>query len=272
MLAGESVSSITRDLSARGVETSRGGPFSETNLTRMMVRPRNGGHVEHRGQIVGTIPGEPILDPATYDDLVAMVNAKRRGRRPTGHYLLTGLVQCGRCGHAMTGYTVWKNGRRSYMCPPQRGGCSRSARADELEAMVADYMTDLLSDPAAVEGVAKEEAALSAVRAEQLAKVDAIEEQLADLEVKYAAGEIIRRAYERARPVLEKRLTKAQDALDGIGRTKGTPYTLDPAGDWAAMTYDEKRALIAALHVNIVVNDTAGGRYFRPERVNITRP
>jgi hypothetical protein len=37
------------------------------------------------------------------------------------------------------------------------------------------------------------------------------------------------------------------------------------------MTYDEQRAMIVALHVSIVVNDTADGRHFRPERVVITR-
>jgi hypothetical protein len=30
--------------------------------------------------------------------------------------------------------------------------------------------------------------------------------------------------------------------------------------------------MITALHVNIVIENPAGGRYFRPERVAITRP
>ena len=63
--------------------SSRGGAFSARNLTRLMARPRNGGHVEHNGRIVGTIPGEPVLDPATYDALQAQITARRRGRRPT---------------------------------------------------------------------------------------------------------------------------------------------------------------------------------------------
>ena len=162
MLAGEAVMAITRDLNERGLRTSRGGPFTQVNLTRLMVRPRNGGHVEHRGRIVGTIPGKPVLDADTFEQLVALVSGRRRGRRPTNTYLVTGIACCGPCGRPMSGKPVRRNGRtrRVYVCAEQRGGCGLSIRADETEAIVGDAMVELFADSEAMAGVAAEEAQL----------------------------------------------------------------------------------------------------------------
>jgi site-specific DNA recombinase len=275
MLAGEAVMAICRDLNERGERTSRGGAFNSANLVRLMVRPRNGGHVEHQGRIVGTIPGKPILDEDTYDNVVALVSGRRRGRRASGRYLLTGLARCGRCGRAMNGNSRHKDGRtrRVYICAPQRGGCTLSISADETDAIVAEAMMALLADTEAMAGVIEEEAHLGNARAEHLARVDAVEEQLAELEVKYAAGEIVRRAYERAKPVLDKRLAKERAALDGLAHGGRSAFAIDPSADWAAMTPDEQRALIgAALGVTIMPSDGTQGRMFDPSRVVIDRP
>ena len=56
-----------------------------------MTRARNGGLVEHHGEIVGVIrdeagePLEPILDAQTYEALMARVSSRRRGAPPSGH-------------------------------------------------------------------------------------------------------------------------------------------------------------------------------------------
>jgi site-specific DNA recombinase len=279
MLAREPVMAIARDLNERGLRTARGGQFMPGNLRQLMVRPRNGGHVEHRGQIVGTIPGEPILDAETYDELVAMVSARRRGRPHSGRYLLTGVAVCGRCGTTMTATTVSRGGRESrrrvYLCAkrPGRGGCARSIRAEETEAIVDHYMTELLTDPAAITGIATEAAKVGEARVALLAQVDAAELALAELEVKWAQGDIIKLAYERARPVLDKRLAKARAALEDVGRPQTSPVLLDAQAEWSHYTDDEKRATIANFGVTITIEAQSGkGGYFQPERVHITRP
>jgi DNA invertase Pin-like site-specific DNA recombinase len=279
MLAGEAANSIVRDLNNRGVRTPRGGLLTQSNLTRLMVRPRNAGLVEHRGEIVGTIcdpktgkPVKPILKPDDYHELVAMVNSRRRGRPNSGRYLLTGIVRCSACNRPMSGTRVLRRQPepvRLYVCPTQHGGCSRTIRAEATEALVAEHMTSLLADPETMAGVAEKEAALSNDRAEGLAHVDAIEEQLAELEMKFAEGDIIRRAYERSKPVLDRKLAKAQADLAGVGSVSGPRLPVDAAADWAAMTDDQKRALISALVTITIGPNDLGGRYFRPERVVI---
>ena len=284
MLSGEPTMVIADDLNERGVRTARDGLFTGSNLRAVMIRPRNGGKIlDHDGKEIGTIsdaqtgePLEPILDADTYDEVVALVNSKRRGRPPTGRYLLTGIARCGACDRAMNGTRVWRKGEpvRVYRCtvdPDSECGCSRTIRADKTEEIVKAHMVGLFSDPSTMRGVAEREAELTDVRAERLAALDEIEEQLASLEVKLASGEIILRAYERAKPVLDKKLAKARAAFDGDVLTHGPRLPIDPAADYDEMTDDEKRAAISAL-VTVTINEHGGysGRYFRPERVVVT--
>jgi DNA invertase Pin-like site-specific DNA recombinase len=274
MLSGESAASIVRDLGARGIRSSKGQPFTPRELTRMMVRLRNGGHVEHKGRIVGTIPGEPILDPVTYEDLQALVASRRRGRPPTGRFMLTGLAICDRCQRGMNGVTV--DGRRRYVCVQavlqNRHGCGRTIDADGLEEMVERYMIKLLSKPDVVDKISAREQKLTDALSEQLGKVEAVEEQLADLEVKWAAGELVQRAYDRAKPVLDKRLAKEQARLDGLARPTSA-MAVDAAADWAEAEPDEKRALITRFGVRITVGAfrSEAPRRFDSKRVRITR-
>lgn len=271
MLDGHKVAHIAADLNRRGLTTSRGGAWNARNLTRMMARPRNGGHVEHNGRIVGTMPGEPVLDADTYEALQALITTRRRGRRPTGRYLLTGIARCSTCKRTMNGATNTRTGARVYRCPPQLGGCGRSADAAGVEAMTAEYMIRLQSDPANIAEIAERERALTDALAAQDAKVAAVEEQLADLEVKWASGELVQLAYDRAKPVLDRRLAAEQARLGGLARP-AAPSPVDAAADWADATDAEKRILIQRYGVRITVGPhRPGARRFDPKRVRITR-
>ena len=271
MLDGQKVAHIAADLNSRGLATSRDGEWNARNLTRMMARPRNGGHVEHNGRIVGTIPGEPVLDADIWEALHAQITARRRGRRPTGRYLLTGLARCSKCKRTMNGATNTRSGARIYRCPPQLGGCGRSVDAASVEDMAGSYMVKLLADPANIAAVAERERALTGARAEQLARVEAVEDQLADLEVKWASGELVQRAYDRAKPVLDKRLAAEQARLGALEHP-AAPLPADAAADWAAATDAEKRILIQRYSVQITVGPhRPGARRFDPARVRITR-
>lgn len=268
MLAGESSARIATDLNDRGLTTSRGGRFTAANLTRMMARPRNGGHVEHRGRIVGTIPGEPILDAATFEALSAQIASRRRGRRPTGRFLLTGLLTCwnDKCGHhTMNGATTTRTRTRIYRCPPQLGGCGQSINARHVEDMV-----ELLSDPENIAEIKAHERALTDARAMQAAKVDAVEKQLGDLEVKWAAGELVPQAYDRAKPVLDRRLAQERAKLDKIAGG-GSLAPVDVRADWSKMTTAEKRVLITRCGVRIVIGPHRPAHRFDPGRVRIRR-
>jgi DNA invertase Pin-like site-specific DNA recombinase len=93
MLGGEPLAAIAIDLNERGLPTVRGGRWTGANLGRMLGAHRYGGKIILNREEVGTI-GEPILDEATYQQVQAMLAARRRGRRQTGRWPLTGILAC----------------------------------------------------------------------------------------------------------------------------------------------------------------------------------
>jgi len=97
MLAGEPLQHLAADMNARGLRTVRGGEWNGANLGRMLGQARYGGLVEHDREIVARMPGKPVLDEDTYQGVQALLASRRRGRRPTGRFLLTGLAAHG--GH-----------------------------------------------------------------------------------------------------------------------------------------------------------------------------
>jgi site-specific DNA recombinase len=240
----------------------------------MIVSSRYAGLVELKGQIVGHMEGEPVLDLATHEAIKAMFAARRRGRRPTGRYPLTGLIECSDCHLTMNGLTgsYRRGGGRSYRCPPGRHGCTRSIDATHTEAIIDAYMIELLSNPGNVAEVSAHEQTLTDALKTQLAKVEAVEDQLAELEVKWAFGELVPRAYGRAKPVLDRRLADERAKLEGLEQP-GTPTPLVVADDWAEMTDDEKRVLITRFGVHIEIGPHKLRRKgFDPDRITITRP
>jgi site-specific DNA recombinase len=272
MLAGESLQRLAADMNARGLRTVRGGEWTGANLGRMLGGRRYGGEVELHGEVVGTMPGEPVLDRETYDGVQALLASRRRGRRPTGRYPLTGLLICSDCQRPMNGalrHHRLADGtqQREYRCPVQRGGCGRIIIADPTEQIVGEHMVRLLSDPEHVAQIVAENQHLNEARDTQLAKLQAVEDRLADLEVKWATGELIQSAYDRAKPVLDAQRAKLLAGLEELSPATAIS-TYDAALDWDEMTDDERRVVIQRYRVRIeVLPKQPGTRRFDRTRV-----
>jgi site-specific DNA recombinase len=272
MLAGEPVQVLAKELNARGFTTTRGKKWTGANLARMLGHHRYGGLVEHHGEIVGTMKGEPVLDRDTYDALQALLASRRRGRRPTGMFPLTGLLTCSTCQRTMNGATRTKpladgTRQREYRCPIQLGGCGRVILAEPVEQIVGEHMVGLLSDPAHVAAIVAENEYLNEARAAQLAKLQAVEDRLTDLEVKWASGELIQAAYDKSKPVLDGQRAKLLAGLEELSpATAISAY--DASLDWAEMTDEEKRLVIRRYRVRVeILSMQPGTRRFDPTRV-----
>jgi DNA invertase Pin-like site-specific DNA recombinase len=141
ILAGDSLTGIARDLTARKVPQKRGGAEWHPNTVRQVIRsPRHGGLLQHDGKLKRG-KWDPIIEPAMWKQAQAALN--RRGDRHryprTQTTLLTGLVHCGRCGHLLT-----RNGRseRSYLrCGTRVGqhGCGNQIPYDVVEPLVVEW-------------------------------------------------------------------------------------------------------------------------------------
>ncbi|MDX6371620.1 MAG: site-specific recombinase, partial [Nocardioidaceae bacterium] len=151
-LAGESLQTLAADLNRRGVTTTRGNTWDGGSLSRVLGAHRYGGWVEHHGKDVAKMKGEPVFDTETYDGLQALLTSRRRGRRPTGRFLLTGLLICSSCQRTMNGATRHKGladgtKPRIYRCPAHLKGCGVTILAAPVEQIVGEHMVTVLSDP-----------------------------------------------------------------------------------------------------------------------------
>lgn len=155
VLAGESLYRMAADWTSREVPTSTGAPWSTTAMKTFLTAPRIAALRSHRGEVVGPALWAPILDETTWKRVRAILTDPARERkRPIRSYLLTGLLQCGRCGTAMVASPrrtktgggkrgVYMNGagatQRAYGCALTSGGCGRVfILAEGADAFVTD--------------------------------------------------------------------------------------------------------------------------------------
>src|SRR5579885_948950 len=116
VLAGDTLSSIVQEWNRDGVTTSGGGPWRVNSLSSLLVQPRLAGLPADGGDPSGPHP-PAIVDLDTHARLVALhASRRKRTRRPTRRYLLTGLLRCWRCGGGMRGMPRTR-GADLYVCP-----------------------------------------------------------------------------------------------------------------------------------------------------------
>ncbi|MDT7726664.1 MAG: site-specific recombinase [Actinomycetota bacterium] len=63
LLAGLSQLQLCEEWNAAGPRTVTGGEWVPAKVRAVLLRPRNAGLIEYDGEIVGHMPGDPIVDP-----------------------------------------------------------------------------------------------------------------------------------------------------------------------------------------------------------------
>lgn len=283
LLAAEPLAHIAADFNGRGLRTVRGGLWNARNLGRMLAAPRYGGHAVMRGEVVGKVAGEPVLDADTYAEVQGLLAGRRRGRRESGRWPLTGVPRCGnpdcaRAGRGMAGRTETRvradgTSSRQYTCPRSNGGCGMSVLAEPVEERVqARVLKELANDHARME-LAGRERALSDEKAAAQAEVYRLEGLLDGLEARLAAETIRVHAYEAAKAVYDRRIRAAEVKRDAIAApSRGGKLAALTGAEYDALTAAERRALIARLHLEVTVLPLRPGgprNRFDPERVVI---
>src|SRR5215203_2784087 len=162
VLRGESLRSIAFDFNRRGIKPAgekRNGEgkidkWQGYTLRRVLISPRIAGLREHNGEVVGKAVWPGIIDEATHDRLVGLL--EDRSRRPLNYgrprvHPLAGLVYCGSCGGRLVTYLQPRQGR-GYGCRKDENRvCPARVRiaAEPLEAYVEGYVIDQWRNPRA---------------------------------------------------------------------------------------------------------------------------
>jgi hypothetical protein len=153
VLAGASLSGLAADLNARGIRTATGRPWRSTELRRALLRPRNAGLMQHRGQIVGEASWPAILEEDTWRGVRAVLQDPTRRVNPGGarRWLLSGLAVCGICGDPVRSFSSAAKRRKTKPVYTCRTGKHVIRNAAEVDAFVEAVVLERLSRPDAAD-------------------------------------------------------------------------------------------------------------------------
>jgi site-specific DNA recombinase len=268
VLAGESLGGIAADMTARGVATVRGGPWSRTSLRELLLRPRIAGLRQYQGTVIGPAAWPAILDRNTYEGVrAALTHPKRRppGLTNARKYLLSGIATCGVCGSPLRIHHGGPSAPLSYSC--QQHGCGKVRRSlHHLD----EFVTSLIIGRLAAAHIQPTTDTAANHLGEQIAAVEARIEQVA---IDFADDPDVTADQVR---VMTRRLRNALDQLQAhqADRLRSTVLTglgaVDLPITWASLSLSRRRAIISVLAESVIVLPAIRrGRGFDPSRIDI---
>lgn len=272
LLAGKAGGAIMAGWNAAGWRTRRGNPWQLTTFRQVMLRPRNAGLHQHRGQVRPGAQWPRLWDEDDHEALTAILAdpARRCGPGSERRYLLSGLALCGEDGRPAQ--IRVSGGVPYYACPVSGAHPMRHAgRCDE-------FVTEL-----ALRRMEREDAALllredsGPARRELLgrrARTKALMRSRGEL---HAAGLLTDAEFASGR---RGHLADLEEVAARLGeldrRDELAPLLGAPRKTWADMDVHGRRAAVAALMYVTLFPGRAGrpkewreGPYFDYDSVDI---
>lgn len=284
-LAGASWRSLAADLNGRGELTTTGRQWSSAAMRDLLIRARNAGLVEHRGEVVGKASWPAIVDEGAWRALCAVVAdpSRRTSATSARRWLGSGLYLCGVCDDGTTMRSWVRGGKMRTEAPGYV--CRASGHLGRVAGPLDDFVTELviarLSRADAIELLhANDEQAASDLYAEQLA----IREQLDELATLYAQKAIDGRQMAKASGLLSAQLAAVDERIANLSRgstLEGLVGVDDVRERWEALDLDRRSAVVSTLMTVTILPVPAhergkrpagwrpGDSYFRPETIRI---
>jgi DNA invertase Pin-like site-specific DNA recombinase len=273
VLAGVSLRRVCADLNDRGAWTSTGRPWHQTSLRNVLLRPRNAGLMQHRGQIIGPAGWPAILDEDTWRAVVGVLTDRARRTQVTTarRWLLSRLARCGVCGAPVKSTST--SGRSVYAC----AGKHVVRDAVTVDRFVEKVILERLSRPDARDLLVPDKT-VDTVGLH--ARDTALRERLDELGRMFGEeaidGRQLREGTERIRA--QRAEISAQLAMAPRGSVlAGVADAPDPAKAWKGLDLDRRRAIVQVL-VEVTILPARRGRrpgwragepYFDPSTVRV---
>lgn len=272
LLAGASLGSIVSAWNAEGFMTATGKPWTYTGLRQVLMRARNAGLVEYRGEVVAPSPWPALVTESAWMAVKALLSdpARRKSLSNRARWLVAGIATCGTCGARLRSSSASSRGKSGvfYRCPTKGAGhVARLAEAvDEqvVETVAAwlgrDDALGALLDEAGRESQAGE----TDLRSEELA----LRARLTDVAEMFADGALTRTQLSAATEKINGRLGEIARAA-GSSRRGSVLAPLaaspDPARAWREVSIDRKRAILReTVTVTVLPRPRSGPRQYDP--------
>lgn len=268
VLSGKALRAICRDLDARGIKTSTGGPWTAQGLKYTLLRARNMGWRSHNGRLAAPAVWEAIVDRETWEQARAILTSPGRANTGQTHarrYLLTGLLRCGLCGSKL------KPSRNAdvqrFACRPEFGDgkCGRILiRYGPLEEHVAALILAKLEQDVDLQPDAPEDPR-DALRA----KI-AFEESRLDLLVKAYEDDGDALEMRRAGQGHRQRIAEYRQQISDAAVAQRIADPLQVRDEWDGYDLSQRRAVVDLLIERIDVAPADPGlNRFDPNRLTV---
>jgi site-specific DNA recombinase len=294
---GDTLGGIARNWGRRGLVGAGGASWSAITLRSVMVSAAISGRQEigrlpdgtvlKIGRIVGEASWPAIISPERSDQLRSKLGDPSRrtnSGRPAGLLLTgkTGVAKCGLCGAPLLS-RIRKRYRadgsrtepvRDMLCyAGKNGGCGRLSIGNAgVEEIVSDAVLNAI-DAGALKALLR-----SHVDQEALAELAGVESRRTELAAMWAAGELTRGEWTKARSTLDAReneLTKRVEpgkrrvGLDGLPDGLRDAWNTTKPDGTPVLSLAKKRIIIGALVESVTIMPAGTTHRFEPERIAI---
>ncbi len=239
-------------LDREGIVTATGKTWETTALRKALKAPRMAGYSSYRGEIMGVMDGEPIIDPITWQELLARFKANR-GRPASPKSLCSGKVRCADCGGRMASFPDPRGKRypdgeefRLYRCRLDSWCCGRHiADMRVLDRVVMHAVVAALSDSHTQQLLAAQAEATEQARKPVLAELARLQELREYWGDRLNSGKITPEHHDKMIESLESKVSKESAKLSRISVTPMPVDIPDPQQEWNKASVPQKRELIS---------------------------
>ena len=273
VLLGETIGSVIRDWTARGIRPVAADEWSPSSLIYTLKSARIAGFREWQGNKYPTTQWPAIIDADTHERLARLFAdpARRRYTVRREPHLLAGIARCPRCGHGMY-HRRFAGGKRSdsYACVtgPAKGCGYVAIKAELLEEYVTGAVLDALESPRVQQALREGGDQDAPRRADLLAGIEQAQETRAQARRDFAEGVIDRDDWLDIRQRTEDRISAARreyDRLTGSGPVLGDIPASERVRDaWESWSTERRRAAIRAVLHRIVIQRKPPGAANNP--------